>query len=181
MGPCGGRRRIERFRKTFIPIYGRYSMVQMKRIHGIVIAGLLVVCMLMAGCTSQPAEPGNATGTPSPAATTAATPAPAERFAFNETNNNETVALPAGSEIIINLAENPTTGYAWNVTSSRGLQYVNDTYNAPQTELVGAGGVHVWEYIAAEKGSAEFSATYKRPWENVTGNETTFSMAFTIE
>jgi inhibitor of cysteine peptidase len=31
------------------------------------------------------------------------------------------------------------------------------------------------------KGTGEFSAIYRRPWENVTGNETAFSMTFTIE
>ncbi|MCK9277218.1 MAG: protease inhibitor I42 family protein [Methanoculleus sp.] len=160
-------------------------MVQVKNIYGILIAGFLVLCMLMAGCTSQPTEPVNVTETPTPVATTPAavttTPAPAEEFAFNETNNNETVTLPTGSKIIISLAENPTTGYSWNVTSARGLSYVNDTFFEPETGLVGAGGVHEWQYLAAEKGAAEFSAIYKRPWENVTGNETTFAMAFTIE
>ncbi|MCK9278233.1 MAG: protease inhibitor I42 family protein [Methanoculleus sp.] len=163
-------------------------MVQKKSIYGVLIAGLLALCLLGAGCTSQPAEQQNATATPTPAATTAApetnataTPAPAEEYVFNETNNNETITLPAGSEITISLDENPTTGYSWNVTSSAGLSYVNDTYIAPETGLVGAGGVHVWEYIAAETGSAEFSAIYMQPWMNVTGNETTFSMAFTIE
>ena len=163
-------------------------MVQVKNIYGILIAGFLVLCMLMAGCTSQPTEPVNATETPTPVATTPAavtttttTPAPAEEFAFNETNNNETVTLPTGSKIIISLAENPTTGYSWNVTSARGLSYVNDTFFEPETGLVGAGGVHEWQYLAAEKGTAEFSAIYKRSWENVTENETTFAMAFTIE
>ncbi len=153
-------------------------MVQKKSIYTVLIAGLLALCMLGAGCTSQPAEPGTPTATPTPVATT---PPAAEEFVFNETNNNETVTLPVGSAITISLDENPTTGYSWNVTSSAGLEYVNDTYIAPETGLVGAGGVHVWEYLAAEEGSAEFSAVYKRPWENVTGDETTFSMAFTIE
>ncbi|MDK2891527.1 MAG: inhibitor of cysteine peptidase [Methanoculleus sp.] len=142
-------------------------MVQKKSIYSVLIAGLLTLCLLGAGCTSQPAEPG--------------TPPAAEEYVFNETNNNETVTLPAGSEITISLDENPTTGYEWNVTSSAGLEYVNDTYIAPETGLVGAGGVHVWEYLAAEEGSAGFSAIYKRPWENETGDETTFSMAFVIE
>jgi inhibitor of cysteine peptidase len=70
--------------------------------------------------------------------------------------------------------------YRWNVTSSVGLQYLNETYIAPETELVGAGGVHRWQYVAAEPGSAEFIAIYWRPWEEVTGNETTFSMDFII-
>ncbi|HOI57253.1 MULTISPECIES: protease inhibitor I42 family protein [unclassified Methanoculleus] len=163
-------------------------MVQRKSIYGALVAGLLALCLLGAGCTSQPAEQQNVTATPTPEATTAApetnataTPAPAEEYVFNETNYNETVTLPVGSEITIRLAENPTTGYEWNVTSYEGLQLVNETHDAPQTELVGAGGVHVWEYIAAEEGAGEFSAVYMRPWENVTGNETAFSMAFTIE
>lgn len=142
-------------------------MVQRKSIYSALIAGLLALCLLGAGCTSQPTEPG--------------TPTAAEEYVFNETNYNETVTLPAGSEITISLDENPTTGFSWNVTSSVGLDYVNDTYIAPETGLVGAGGVHVWEYLAAEEGSAEFSAIYKRPWENKTGDETTFSMAFVIE
>ncbi|KUK61653.1 MAG: putative pprotein [Methanoculleus marisnigri] len=146
-------------------------MVQKKSIYGVLIAGLLALCLLGAGCTSQPAEQQNVT----------ATPTPAEEYVFNETNNNETVTLPVGSEITISLDENPTTGYSWNVTSSAGLSYVNDTYIAPETGLMGAGGVHVWEYLAAETGTGEFSAIYTRSWENVTGNETTFSMAFTIE
>ncbi|MCK9297415.1 MAG: protease inhibitor I42 family protein [Methanoculleus sp.] len=159
-------------------------MVQKKSIYGVLIAGLLVLCLLGAGCTSQPAEEG--TPTPTPVETTAAptatsTPAPAEEYAFNETNNNETVTVPVGSEITISLDENPTTGYEWNVTSSAGLEYVNDTFIAPETGLVGAGGVHVWEYTAAEEGSGEFSAIYKRSWEETIGNETTFSMAFVIE
>ena len=148
-------------------------MVQKKNIVGILLAGFLVFCMLGAGCTSQPAEP--ATPTPTP------TPTPVEGYFFNETNNNETVTLPAGSAITISLVENPSTGYEWNVPSSAGLQLVNETHDAPQTELLGAPGVHIWEYTAAEPGAAEFSAIYMRPWENVTGNETTFSMAFTIE
>jgi inhibitor of cysteine peptidase len=147
-------------------------MVQRKSIYSVLVAGLLAICLLGAGCTSQPEE-----GTP----TAAPTPVATAEYAFNETNNNETVTVPAGSNITISLAENPTTGYEWNVTSSTGLQLVNETHDAPQTELVGAPGVHVWEYTAAESGAAEFSAIYKRSWEETTGNETTFSMAFVIE
>ncbi|WP_332449073.1 protease inhibitor I42 family protein [Methanoculleus sp.] len=162
-------------------------MVQRKSLYTVLIAGLLALCMLGAGCTSQPVEQGNATTTPTPVETTTAPAAnatatpTATAYAYNETADNTTATVPAGSNITISLAENPTTGYEWNVTSSEGLQYVNDTHSAPQTELVGAPGVHVWEYIAAEKGNGEFSAIYARPWENVTGNETSFSMAFIIE
>ena len=163
-------------------------MVQRKSLYTVLVAGLLALCMLGAGCTSQPTEQENVTATPTPEATTAApevtaTTVPEEEgtYAFNEADDNTTVTLPVGSNITISLVENPTTGYEWNVTSSTGLQLVNETHDAPQTELVGAPGVHIWEYIAADEGNGEFSAIYARSWENVTGNETTFSMAFIIE
>jgi len=57
---------------------------------------------------------------------------------------------------------------------------VNETFIAPETEVVGAAGVHRWQYVAAEPGSAEFTAIYRRPWEEATGNETTFSTDFII-
>jgi inhibitor of cysteine peptidase len=86
---------------------------------------------LGAGCTSQPEGPGTPTETP----------APAGEFTFNETDNNTNVTLQAGSRITIHLAENPTTGYGWNVTSARGLQYVKRHVSSrPKTGLVGAGG-----------------------------------------
>ncbi|NLA39502.1 MAG: protease inhibitor I42 family protein [Methanomicrobiales archaeon] len=136
-----------------------------KRIHVMLVAALIAACILGAGCISQPDE----------------TPAPAEEYTFNETDNNADVKLPAGSRITISLDENPTTGYEWNITSTRGLQYVSDVFIPPSTGLIGAGGVHEWQYIAAEKGTGEFSAIYWQPWENVTGDETAFSITFTIE
>lgn len=160
-------------------------MVQRKSLYTVLVAGLLALCMLGAGCTTQPTEQENVTAEPTPEATTAvptATPTPTTgAYAFNETDDNTTVTLPVGSNITISLEENPTTGYGWNVTSSTGLQLVNETYDAQETELLGAPGVHIWEYVAADEGAGEFSAVYMRSWENMTGNETTFSMAFTIE
>src|SRR5690554_4172901 len=103
-------------------------MTHSKRIHAMLIAAFLAVCVLVAGCTSQPEGPGTLTQTP----------ASAEEFALHETDNNTNVTLLEGSGITIHLAENTTTGYGWNVTSSRGLQYVNDAFNPPDTGLVGA-------------------------------------------
>jgi inhibitor of cysteine peptidase len=153
----------------------------MKRMYGILVAILIVVCMVGAGCTSQSGGTATPTATPTETpAPTETTTAPAREYVFNETNNGEAVDVPTDSTIIIRLEENPTTGYSWNVTSSQGLEYVNDTFIPPETQLVGAGGVHEWEYRALEVGDAEFSAVYMRPFETPTGNETTFSMTFIV-
>ncbi|NLM30297.1 MAG: protease inhibitor I42 family protein [Methanomicrobiales archaeon] len=142
-----------------------------RSIHGALIAVFVAACILGAGCISQP----DGSGAPDE------TPAPTGEYTFNETDNNADVTLPAGSKITISLAENPTTGYEWNITSSRGLQYVSDVFIPPDTGLVGAGGMHTWQYITPESGTAEFSAIYWRPWAGVTGDETAFKVTFTIK
>ncbi|MDN7025003.1 hypothetical protein FGU65_08905 [Methanoculleus sp. FWC-SCC1] len=152
-------------------------MTQMKRIYGTMAALFLVGCLLGAGCTGQ--ETGvNET----PTATTAtATTIPVEEPVFTMDDNGTTVTVARGSEFAIRLDENPTTGYEWNATYSDNLSLVNDTFVPPETQLVGAGGVRVWQFEAAETGTAEFMAVYKRPWEEATGNETTFEMTLIIE
>jgi len=142
-----------------------------KPIRAILIAVFVAACIFSAGCISQLDDPE----------TPDEPPAPVGEYTFNETDNNADVTLPAGSRITISLAENPTTGYEWNITSTRGLQYVSDVFIPSDTGLVGAGGMHEWQYIAPESGTAEFSAIYWRPWEGVTGDETAFRMAFTIK
>ncbi len=156
-------------------------MVQMKRIYGIIAALILVACMVGAGCTGTGPganETPTVTETPTAAETTAA---PVDQFVYNETNNGQTVTVPNGRNITIRLDENPTTGYMWNVTSSVGLQYISDEYIPPAEQIPGAGGLHEWQYGAIEKGTGEFAAVYKRPWEQTTGNETTFTLNVIIE
>jgi len=165
-------------------------MKAMKRILGLAAAVLLVACLAAAGCTgTAPAENETATptATESPAAnvtgnaTPAETVAPVESYSYTEADNNQTVTLPAGSDITISLEENPTTGFQWNATASAGLVISNDSFVAPVSNLTGAPGVHVWSIQANETGNQTFDAVYTRSWENVTGNETSFGMAFIVE
>jgi len=71
-----------------------YHIYQRKRLYGVLIAGLLLICLFAAGCTSQPTWEGTPTAATTPAA---------ENYIFNETQ-------PVGSRITITLDENPTTG-----------------------------------------------------------------------
>jgi inhibitor of cysteine peptidase len=95
-------------------------------------------------------------------------------YVYNESANGTTVAVPLGSTFTVWLQENPTTGYSWNVTVTDGLQITNDTFIPPTSGLIGAGGIHAWEVLTVKNGLQEFSGIYQRPFENVTGNETTY-------
>jgi inhibitor of cysteine peptidase len=42
--------------------------------------------------------------------------------------------------------------------------------------MVGVGGTRTWVIIAKNIGNQKFSAIYRRSWEQVTGNETSYSV-----
>lgn len=156
-------------------------MTQIEKIYGIIAALFLVGCLLFAGCTGQDAGVNETPAATATTTTTTATSIPVEEPVFTMDDNGTTVTVARGSEFAIRLDENPTTGYEWNATYSDNLNLINDTFVPPDTQLVGAGGVRVWQFETAETGTAEFMAVYKRPWEEAAGNETTFSISFIIE
>jgi predicted secreted protein len=103
---------------------------------------------------------------------------------YNETANGSTVKIPLGSGgLVIQLAENPTTGYSWNATVTSGLTIIDDAYEQdPQSQgMVGGGGTHFWILSGTAAGEQKFSAIYMRPWENVTGSEDTFVLNVLVE
>jgi len=99
---------------------------------------------------------------------------------ITEADNGTSISLENGSTFFLRLKENPTTGYSWELNLSQGLNNISGEYYPPEQPegikqpLVGAGGVHLWEIKAVSKGSQQVTGIYKRPWENVTGEEENF-------
>jgi inhibitor of cysteine peptidase len=108
---------------------------------------------------------------------------PSEIYLFDDANNGENHTIVQDSLIIITLEENPTTGYQWNISVTDRLSVLGETYEPSDTsgELVGAGGRHVWVLYAFDTGTYTFNAVYKRPWEELTGDEETFVLTFIVE
>lgn len=115
------------------------------------------LAILMAGCTQTP---GPGTGAPTPSPTAPGT----QILVFNQEDNGKTVTVSEGSDISLILAENPTTGYSWNLSHSAGLAFIRDAFIPPGSQLVGAGGSHEWVFHAAGKGDQAIHAEYRRPW-----------------
>jgi inhibitor of cysteine peptidase len=141
---------------------------------------IIMICIgavLVAGCT-QPTPPA----TPTPTATPSPTPSPTGPTlpVYNEADNGMTETLPLGTPFMVMLQENPTTGYSWNVSVTDGLEITNDTFIPPTSGLVGAGGVHTWSVLTTKTGLQEFSGIYVRPFENVTGNETSYMLMVNV-
>ncbi len=149
-----------------------------KTITVIVIGIVCLIVIICAGCLNTGS--GN---TPVSPPQVSGTPVQVGHIVVNETQNTATTNVDKGSLITLELQENPTTGYQWNLTTTAGLVVTGDRYVPSDTtgKLVGSGGTHIWDITAAQTGEQKITGVYKRPWEPVTGNETTFSMTIVVQ
>lgn len=147
-----------------------------------VIASLGILCLIavaFAGCVgSTPQDQGVQTPHPTPMGTAIQV----GHIVVTEEQNNATISMNV-STITVKLQENPTTGYTWNLTTTPGLMIINDTYVPSDTtgKLVGSGGTHIWDISSVAKGEQKIQAVYKRSWEPLTGNETSFLLTVIAE
>ncbi len=149
---------------------------------------MLVLVLLVSGCTqpaaTPPASAHVSTATPAPTDMTTTTMAAGGKklVTFTEADNGKTGTIAQNSAFAIQLAENPTTGYQWNATLSPGLVLQSTDYrmNEAAPGMVGVGGTRTWIIIAKDLGAQKFSASYRRSWEPVTGNETAYNVNINV-
>jgi inhibitor of cysteine peptidase len=137
-----------------------------------------IIAAAFAGCTIT-TESGGKT----PASAPAGTAAPAGNLVVTEEQDGAMVSVGQGNVITLKLAENPATGYQWNLVVTPGLNITSDTYLPSDMSgtKAGSGGTRSWEIRADGTGTQMIRAIYLRPWEPVAGNETGFGMTVNVE
>lgn len=98
----------------------------------------------------------------------------------NSTANGQIVSVPMGDRVLVRLTENPTTGYTWNATASKGLDIISDKYVAPDATLMGAPGHHDWLLSPQTVDTYTFKAVNFRSWEGVKAADETFSTVILV-
>jgi predicted secreted protein len=92
------------------------------------------------------------------------------------------VETSAGN-VIISLAENPTTGYQWALEASLDgvINQESDEYtqDIEKEGLVGAGGTHTWRFAAAKAGEVALRFSLERSFEPEAANVLRFT--FTVD
>ena len=92
--------------------------------------------------------------------------------------------LRVGDGVKVTLAENPTTGYKWELLARPEpiCVIVSDAYVAnTAVGTVGAGGVHNWDFRAVDKGTTTVSLAYRRPWEKDVAPVQTFTLTLVVK
>jgi inhibitor of cysteine peptidase len=151
----------------------------MKRILKAIALVLFVAAIVFAaGCAGKTTTPGNETVTPGNETVTLGNGTTEKGQVVTENDSGKTIILKNGGNFTLNLKENPTTGYAWELNLSKGLSILNDNYTqdpAPPGDT-GVGSTHSWMIQAAVPGTQQVNGIYRRHWENTTGTEENFTL-----
>jgi predicted secreted protein len=83
---------------------------------------------------------------------------------YGEQDNGASVSLKPSESFELRLAENPTTGHRWHLAEwdHSILEVTRTEFHPPATPLAGAGGEHVWEFVARAPGTLSLRLAYRR-------------------
>jgi inhibitor of cysteine peptidase len=83
---------------------------------------------------------------------------------IDQAQNNGTFELQVGDSFRIELPENPTTGYRWQLPSPQTLRILEDSF-ATSTAAPGSGGVRHWTLAADTPAVIALRLELRRSWE----------------
>jgi inhibitor of cysteine peptidase len=81
-------------------------------------------------------------------------------------DSGRTFRLNVREKLDVEVEENPTTGYRWEVTQLpdllelKGREYVPD-----EPRRMGSGGLDTFHFVVAKAGSGSLKMELRRPWE----------------
>ncbi len=88
---------------------------------------------------------------------------------IDKTYNDKIILSKKGEVIKVQLAENPTTGYLWEIEdlNSKHIHLKENIYEISDN-AIGAGGVKVFYLEIIDKGLSELKIRLCNPWEHDT-------------
>jgi len=96
---------------------------------------------------------------------------------LDEHSNEGSVAAKKLDQIELSLAENPTTGYRWNLKAAgEPVCKLENTSFDPPAAGVGRGGTRRWLFNVVESGVATIELAYERSFEREKDPAKTFQV-----
>lgn len=89
------------------------------------------------------------------------------QIALDRDDDGSTCSVAVGDEILLTLAETPTSGYRWALEpfDETILAALDDSFSAPEPGRLGASGIHRFQFAVVGPGRAALSVKLRRPWE----------------
>lgn len=87
---------------------------------------------------------------------------------ITQADQGKTFRVRSGSVIVLNLAENPSTGYTWEIEKidPYAIKLQNSTFSSSPTDgLVGVGGKRIFTFKTKARGVARLQLKEWRSWE----------------
>jgi inhibitor of cysteine peptidase len=92
---------------------------------------------------------------------------------LTQSSNGSTVQAHEGDTLVLELPENPTTGYRWNLTShDEILRLSGDSFQPSGSQGAGGGGIRTLRFIIGHSGDTELGLALVRPWQPDSPRET---------
>lgn len=100
---------------------------------------------------------------------------------LTEKDNGKQMEVSVGTQIRLDLPENPTTGYQWTLHDFGDvLALKSDQYVLSPPFAVGGGGVRQFSFEAAFPGKATICLRNMRPWEGEEAAVETFTVTLIV-
>jgi inhibitor of cysteine peptidase len=109
---------------------------------------------------------------------------PAKPIALTIAENGGHVNINVGSQIIITLDGNPSTGYTWETKDldTKVLEQIGDPiFISNNPGLVGSGGILTLTFKALQTGTTTLTLIYHRPWETGVDPLDTYSITVIVK
>lgn len=113
-------------------------------------------------------------------------PTPQGRITLDDATDGQTIHATVGQSIVVRLAANASTGYAWSKPDLIGRSVVPDGLGRYEAKRQvdeprdGAGGIWTTPLLAQSPGTTEVRMSYRRPWETDTPPVRTFALKVVV-
>ena len=101
---------------------------------------------------------------------------------FNRSDNGKSAVVRVGETFAVELHENPTTGYHWEVEKDnssivtlRESRYIRDT-----DSTVGSGGLRLFTFEAIKPGTTTLTLTQQRPGQAISLPDERYSITVNV-
>jgi predicted secreted protein len=106
---------------------------------------------------------------------------PKPSHVYNESDNGKIYSLSQNEVVQVNLPENGSTGFIWYITTTPGIELIEEWFVSSNPGMTGAGGTASWLLKLAGTGPQEFSGVNKRGWMPPSDKDPTYSITFIVQ